>query len=118
MSTERSTGRWGLPWWAVALGATGLAAVGGWLGGRWFPVAVAAACVLAALVVRPDGYFTVVVQPPVVTGVVVAGTVLLGRPALSAAVDVSATFPYLLATMVAVGLVVLARVLHARRRVH
>lgn len=71
---------------------------------------------VAALLVRPDGFFTVVVQPPVVVGVVVAGAVPLGRPALDAAVDVSGTFPYLVATMAAVGLVVLGRVLHARAR--
>jgi hypothetical protein len=98
------------------LGATAVAAVGVYLGGVWFPVAVAGGCVLAALLVRRNGFFTVMAQPPLVTAAVVAGAVLLGKPLLSAVAEVSATFPYLIATMVVVGLIVLSRVLTARRR--
>jgi len=102
-----------VPWWGAALGATAPAAVGMWLGGVWFPVGVAAGCVLAAMLVRRNGFFTALAQPPLVTAVVVAGAVLLGKPLLSAVAEVSATFPYLIATMVVVGLIVLGR----RRRV-
>lgn len=109
MSTEAR-----VPWWGAALGATAVAGVGVYLGGAWFPAGVAVGCVLAAFLVRRNGFFTVVAQPPLVTAVVTAGAVAFGKPVLSAVTELSAAFPYLVATMAVVGMVVLGRVLVAR----
>lgn len=103
-----------LPWWVVAAGTAVAAAVGLVVGGVALPVLVAAATVLAALLCERSAMFTVLAQPPLVTAAAVTVAVLFGKPLLSGITELSATFPYLLATMVAVALIVLFRSVRGR----
>jgi hypothetical protein len=106
--------RW--PGWVVVLLALALAAGGLVLGGVFFPVSVAVGCLVAALLAERSAFFAVAVQPPLITALVVAGAVFLGKPLLDAAAQLASTFPYLAGTMVAViaVLVVRARLSPAR----
>jgi hypothetical protein len=105
-----------LPGWLAVLASLALAAAGLALGGGYFPMTVAASSVIAALLAERSAFFAVAVQPPLITAMVVAGSVFLGRPLLTAASELASTFPYLAGTMVAVIviLVVRARVSPAR----
>lgn len=105
----------GLPWWAVALGATVVAAAGGMVGGPYFPGALVAGCVLAAIVAERRAFFTVVAQPPLIVTAIAVATILFGQPVLEAVARLSTVFPYLAATMGAVGSIVFVRVLRTRR---
>jgi hypothetical protein len=91
-------------------------AAGGYLGGGYFPAAIATGCVLAALLAERSAFFAVLAQPPLITAAVMTVTVLLGKPLLAAVLELSATFPYLLATMAAVVLVVAFRAFRGRIR--
>lgn len=102
------------PWWAVVVGATALAAVGAVLGGGYFAGALVAGCVLAALVADRSAFFAVVAQPPLIAAAVGTAAVVLGKPLLDAVLELSTAFPYLVATMVAVGVIVGFRVFRAR----
>ena len=106
----------GLPWWAVAVGATAVVAAGGALGGPYFPGALVAGCVLAALVANRAAFFTVVAQPPLIVTAIAVVTLVFGQSFLSAVTRLSTVFPYLAGTMVAVGLIVLVRVWRSRSR--
>lgn len=106
----------GLPWWAVALGATAVVAAGAFAGGGYFPAAVVAGCVLAALVANRAAFFTVITQPPLIVTATAAVTLLCGQSFLTAATRLSTVFPYLAATMAAVALIVLVRSRLARVR--
>ena len=105
----------GLPWWAVATGATALAAVGGLVGGPYFPAAVVTGCVLAAVAAERAAFFTVVAQPPLIVTAIAVVTILFGQPVLGAVTQLSNVFPYLAATMAAVVLIVSVR-LRLRRK--
>jgi uncharacterized protein DUF6542 len=106
----------GLPWWAVALGATVLAAVGGLAGGPYFPGAVVAGCVLAAFAANREAFFTVVAQPPLIVTAIAAVTLLFGQTFLGAVAALSSVFPYLAATMAAVAVIVLVRLRLSKAR--
>lgn len=71
---------------------------------------------LAALLCERSAMFTVLAQPPLITAAVVTMAVLFGKSLPSAITELSATFPYLLATMVAVSLIVLFRSVRGRSR--
>jgi uncharacterized membrane protein YdcZ (DUF606 family) len=110
VSTEATRRKWaGAPWWAAGLGATAVVAAGAALGDGYFAAAIVTGCVLAALVADRKAFFTVLAQPPLITATVGAAAVLLGKPLLTTAVDLSTTFPYLAATMVAVATIVTIR---------
>lgn len=111
MSTELSTN---LPWWVVVVGTAAAATAGFLVGGSAFPITVGLACLLAALLCDRSAMFTVIAQPPLVTGAVVTAAVLLGKPLLGAIAELSAAFPYLVATMGTVTLIVLFRLLRNR----
>lgn len=103
-----------LPWWVVAVG-TAAAATGGFLvGGTAFPIAVGLACLVAAVLCDRSAMFTVIAQPPLVTAGVVTAAVVFGEPLLDAIAELSAAFPYLVATMGVVSLIVLFRLLRNR----
>ncbi|TDP94875.1 DUF6542 domain-containing protein [Labedaea rhizosphaerae] len=106
----------GLPWWAVAAGATAVAGVGGLVGGPYFPAAVVAGCVLAAIAANRSAFFTVVAQPPLIVTAIAVATLLFGQSFLGAVAQLSTVFPYLAATMAAVGLIVLVRLRLGRNR--
>ena len=105
----------GLPWWAVVPGATVVVAAGGLIGGPYFPGALVAGCVLAAIVADRGAFFTVVAQPPLIVTAIAVVTILFGQPFLEAVTQLSTVFPYLAATMAAVGLIVFVRVVRTRR---
>jgi uncharacterized membrane protein YdcZ (DUF606 family) len=85
-------------------------AVGGFaLGGLYFPISVVLGCVLTALFVERSAFFAVAVQPPLITAIIVAGAVFLGRPLLDAATQLASTFPYLVGTMVSVAVILIVR---------
>lgn len=108
---DAKTRRWArAPWWAVVLGATALVAAGAAIGGGYFAAAVVIGCVLAAVVADRKAFFAVLAQPPVITAVVGATAVGLGKPLSTAVLDLSTVFPYLVATMVAVAGIVGVRV--------
>jgi hypothetical protein len=98
-----------LPGWFAVIAALALAAVGLALGDIYFPISVAVGCVVAALLAERGAFFAVAVQPPLITAIVVAGAVFLGRPLLDAAAELAGTFPYLAATMVAVIVILIVR---------
>jgi hypothetical protein len=105
----------GLPWWAVALGATAIVAGGGLIGGPYFPGALVAGCVLAAIAANRSAFFTVVAQPPLIVTAIAVATLLFGQSLLGAVAQLSSVFPYLAATMGAVVLIVVVRLRLARR---
>lgn len=105
-----------LPGWLAVMAALTLAIGGFAVGGVYFPISVVLGCVLTALFAERSAFFAVAVQPPLITAIIVAGAVFLGRPLLDAATQLASTFPYLAGTMVAVVviLIVRARVAAAR----
>jgi hypothetical protein len=98
------------------LGATAVVAVGGLVGGPYFPGAVVAGCVLAAFAANREAFFTVVAQPPLIVTAIAVVTLLFGQSFLGAVAALSSVFPYLAATMAAVGLIVLVRLRLSRAR--
>ncbi|MEV4312588.1 DUF6542 domain-containing protein [Actinocrispum sp. NPDC049592] len=112
MSTRRNLTT--LPGWLAVLLTLALAVGGFLLGGLYFPISVVIGGVITALFAERSAFFAVAVQPPVITAVVVAGAVLLGRPLLDAATQLASTFPYLAGTMVAVIVILLVRVRSVR----
>lgn len=100
----------------MAIGATAVVAVGGLVGGPYFPWAVVAGCVPAAIGADRAAFFTVVAQPPLIVTAIAVVTLLFGQSFLGAVAQLSTVFPYLAATMVAVALIVLVRLRLARTR--
>jgi hypothetical protein len=98
-----------LPGWFAVLAALALAAGGLALDGAYFPISVALGSVVTALLVERSAFFAVAVQPPLITAIVVAATVFLGRSLLDAAAQLASTFPYLAGTMVAVIVILIVR---------
>jgi hypothetical protein len=105
-----------LPWWAVAIGATVVVAVGGFVGGPYFSWALVAGCVLAAIAADRAAFFTVVAQPPLIVTAIAVVTILFGQSFLGAVAQLSTVFPYLAATMIAVALIVVVRLRLGRTR--
>lgn len=106
-TTERRIPR--LPGWAAVIAALGLAAGGLALGGLYFPLSVVLGSLIGAFFVERSAFFAVAVQPPLITALVVAGAVFLGRPLLDAATELATTFPYLAGTTVAVVAILIVR---------
>lgn len=104
-----------MPWWAAVVAATLVVSAGAHLGGEWFPWSIVVGCVAVAFVAERRAFFTVLAQPPLITAVVGAATVLFGKPVLAAATELSTAFPHLVATLVLVGVVVGMRRLSLRR---
>jgi hypothetical protein len=98
-----------LPGWLAVLAAMALAVGGFAMGGLYFPISVVLGCVLTAFFAERSAFFAVAVQPPLITAIIVAGAVFLGRPLLEAATQLASTFPYLAGTMVAVTLILIIR---------
>lgn len=104
MSTELE-----LPGWLAVLGPAAITIGGLALGDLYFPIAMAVSCVLAALLVERPAFFAVAVQPPLITAIVVTGSVFLGESLLDGAAQLAETFPYLIGTTVAVVTILLVR---------
>ncbi|MGH3525800.1 MAG: DUF6542 domain-containing protein [Pseudonocardiaceae bacterium] len=75
--------RVGVPWWAAALGALGLAAIGAFADmerlnrlGMVFEVCYFLGCLLAVVVVQRKGLFGPMVQPPLILAVAVPAVIL------------------------------------------
>jgi hypothetical protein len=101
--------RFSLPGWIAVLGPAAITVGGLALSGLYFPIAMAVSCVLAALLVERSAFFAVAVQPPLITAIVVTGSVFLGKSLLDGAAQLAETFPYLIGTTVAVMVILLVR---------
>jgi hypothetical protein len=101
--------KFSLPGWIAVLGPAAITIGGMALGGIFFPIAITVSCVLAALLVERSAFFAVAVQPPLITAIVVTGSVFLGESLLDGAAQLAETFPYLIGTTVAVIAILLVR---------
>jgi hypothetical protein len=101
--------RFSVPGWIAVPGAAAITVGGLALGGIFFPIAITVSCVLAALLVERSAFFAVAVQPPLITAIVVTGSVFLGESLLDGAAQLAETFPYLVGTTFTVIVILLVR---------
>ncbi|MBP2320052.1 hypothetical protein JOF56_000437 [Kibdelosporangium banguiense] len=102
--------RFEIPGWLAVLGPAAIVIGGLALGGAVFPISIAVSCVAAALLVHRPAFFAVAVQPPLITAIVVTGSVFLGGASiLDGAALLAQTFPYLVGTMAAVAVILFVR---------